>query len=1258
LESVSETRSANVRSLSLAHARPSHETAPHGRYDVQEELARGGMGAVFRAYDRLLERTVALKRLSFPRDAALRARLTTLFQGEYDTLAQLAHPSIVEVYEYGIDSEGPYYTMELLSGGDLSKAAPLSFDKAARLLRDVASALALVHARRFIHRDLSPANVRLTSDGHAKLIDFGALASFGIPQEIVGTPAFIAPECLARAPLDQRADLYALGALAYWCVTGRQAVRAASIAELPEALERPLVMPSEYTPELPKGMEDLILSLLNHDPLARPGSAAEVMDRLSALANLPHEEQRRRVAESYLAQPPLVGRSGQLEVFSEHLARARTGQGGALWIEAAHGLGRTALLDAFARKAQLGGAILLRARAYAQSTAFGVLRALLRTALAVEPSLARAHPELSELSSAQDSSAQRSAADALERNGKLIAGSERCLLALAQRAPLVLMIDDAQLADPESLGLLAALAHGASSHPLLVVISTASGEALADGHAHARLIEHAATLTLTPLDLELLSELTTAIFGPVPNVRRLSLWLAQNGGENPRRCITLARLLLAREEIQYLSGTFSLPYDVSAELDERELEDATFARIAQLGPDVERAAQLLSAYELPASLDELTEPSDLSPRALLVALSELSALGIVKFVDGCYAFADQSLRNAVVRATGAVPMRALHLVIGRMMLARPGATLDMRCRAAYHLLRGGDESEGIRILGREVQPLSRSHESLAKALPALELALEVSSARGRSDADNSGLMIPLCLAGYYRDPRLFARYFRRTLSATLEMSGVKLAARLARFVGPKLGLIAALIVARLRYRRTRARSVSSSPFKDVLLGLFAVAGTGISAACASFDFQLAYELGQALSPFRALSVRHPANIVREFCEAVAEGRRGSQKLAEAKLGRLLELLVDPAQVPKLDNEVRVQILVGVQYALGMIQLMRASDNGPHLALAMEKEQRGFFAPHAELLRMLHHALRGDQRAAEPHRERTERLALLGGAGWSAVNNTAHRALLVYQWTQDSMALLRVTTDLRRFAPINPAVLPHLELAEAYLELLRGRPQQAVERYARLFELDSVRQCWTWLGDRGRYAEALNAVGRYEEARRVCEDALAACANDVESYRFLSRVPMQQWAIAAAQLGDHAAATARLDVLLAAPEPADNPLLRGALHRDRAHVALLAGDHGAFEAHLRAMVRLYRESQNPALIRQCERLYARGIARGFAPAASADSDPFPLSSFSAVAFRSVANLPENDVVSAHGSTSEQTSDQTEIVSGLGDLPVAG
>src|SRR5205085_1731189 len=104
------------------------------------------------------------------------ARVAALFEREFHTLAQLQHPHVIAVYDYGLTSDAqPYYTMELLDGGDLVARAPLPWREACSLLFDVCSSLALLHSRRLLHRDISPRNVRCTRDGRAKLIDFGAM---------------------------------------------------------------------------------------------------------------------------------------------------------------------------------------------------------------------------------------------------------------------------------------------------------------------------------------------------------------------------------------------------------------------------------------------------------------------------------------------------------------------------------------------------------------------------------------------------------------------------------------------------------------------------------------------------------------------------------------------------------------------------------------------------------------------------------------------------------------------------------------------------------------------------------------------------------------------------------------------------------------------------------------------------------------------------------------------------------------------------
>src|SRR5204862_5390277 len=133
----------------------------------------------------------------------------------------------------------------------------------------------------------------------------GALAPFGVADDIVGTPLCMAPEVLRKLPLDQRVDLYALGAVAYWALTGRHAYPARRLQELTDAWVTPPVPPSALVPSIPRALESLVLSLLCLDPLGRPPSAAAVIDQLTTIAGLEAEEHE-QAAESYLSSSRMV----------------------------------------------------------------------------------------------------------------------------------------------------------------------------------------------------------------------------------------------------------------------------------------------------------------------------------------------------------------------------------------------------------------------------------------------------------------------------------------------------------------------------------------------------------------------------------------------------------------------------------------------------------------------------------------------------------------------------------------------------------------------------------------------------------------------------------------------------------------------------------------------------------------------------------------------------------------------------------------
>lgn len=1154
-------------------AKPAREQVGQ-RYELAEQIAAGGMGTIHRAYDRMAQRDVAYKRLA---RSASRARATALFEREYETLASLPHPNIVEVYDYGKDAEGPYYTMELLTGSDLTAIAPLPYREACRVLRDIASALALVHARRLVHRDVTPNNVRLTSDGRAKLIDFGALTPFGRPKELVGTPAFTAPECLTRGELDQRGDLYSLGAVAYWALTKHLPIRVRAFEELRDQPEQSIEPPSSFVPELPRELDALLLSMLARDPAGRPSSAAHVIDRLTAIADLAPEKEERRVAFSYLAHPPLAGRESAKRALERAVEEGARGHGRSVLIEGLPGLGRSAMLAALVVHAQQSGAVVLRAQADRGAVEFGLARKLLDVASALYPDLPSTRGVQETF--ATPPRAHASPVASADRHAALVAAAHRVLSEVSTHQPLVLAVDDLHVADPESLALLAALSQRIESARITLVATVVLDETRAADSGLAMIRATAQRLTLENLDEASMVELVESLFGQVPNTRRLAQWLQAQSAGVPAQALDLARLLLRTGVVRYTLGTFTLPHDIDADLGGVSLSSAALARFSDLDDEARELAQLLCLHEGPLSGQQLAAALERPVRAILRSLEALKAAGVVAPVGPDFAIAGSSLRAALKSTIVAEEQQRHHLRLGRALYEDPGASDEQRLDGLTHFVDGGAAERAAELL-----PVIDSGQIAARWSRLLEAVLAVYAEQGRSSERRLRLLIPLVYAGFYGDLAAQRRHIGEALALGARLCGIALAARLQPYLGGKLGLVVGLISAALR-RTFRPKGDRGNPIRDQIGEFIGLVIAGAATAASALDSAAAKRYVRWLEPLAALPPRSTPYLLREYCLAIAETSAGEFSQAARRYRGILPTFAKP--LPDLPDALRMPVYFGALNGRAQAEVSSASSVTLELA---DELGRGdpFYAPHAECARVAYYASRGEMDKAEQHRARAELLALQGGTSWSAVTVLTVRLAYGAMFTRDAIRLVQASAELERLAGLAPKLRTCKALCDAWLEVLRGRPAHAVELYEQVIDSDDARHLSSSRADRILYATALNEAGKPERAREVCEALLRDLA--AEPPTDVSRAyARQQIAMAEAQRGDLSGAARQLDELLAILAPVGNPLPLGLLHRDRARVALLQHDRAAFESNFEAMSRAFAATRNPSLIQLSDSL---------------------------------------------------------------------
>lgn len=665
-----------------------------GPYRVLNRLGRGGMATVYRVVHRETGAHRALKLLLAGLEDREEAR--GRFASEYQLLRQLDHDNITRAHDAGEWEGRSWFAMEEVEGDDLRQLVVdwkddtphRRFTKAEAVLVQLASALAYIHERGLVHRDITPGNIRVTSTGQVKLMDFGVAKAPGhdltIAGEMVGTVAYMSPEQIRGEPVDARADLYSLGAVLYLMLAGKRPFNART---LPGYLEKHLNMaprpPQELDPFVPAHLNEITLRLLSKKPAERYGSARHLMAVLDRSAARQHSVDMKHWP------PTLVGRTREQARLRECLASLPSGWGSAVLLEAPSGYGRSRLLAELHSWAFEMGIPVASGTCDPDDPPFGGFAEILSDLVTPDTPLA-----------APLEAAFRDGDGPVERF--LVLSAFRDLL--RERLPRVVLLDDVHRMDRGTADLLAFLLRnhlGLAEDPVLFVMTRRPPEGL---DPLQDLLEDPELgmlhMVLAPLDSTSVEELLLQLLPDDQRSRRLADRLRREGEGNPHFIVEMIRGLVEEGVIASAEGgDFTLGLELSEVTRTKlplpsSIREALRERLQPLTPQARAVAAAIAIARAEINLDVLLEALGDTEDQLLDQIDELLDGGVARQrqvgTEDFYGLARPRLRDLLLESLVLEQRQDLHRRVGtameRLYRHRIGAVVDS---LAWHFEQGG-----------------------------------------------------------------------------------------------------------------------------------------------------------------------------------------------------------------------------------------------------------------------------------------------------------------------------------------------------------------------------------------------------------------------------------------------------------------------------------------------------------------------------------------------------------------------------------------
>jgi eukaryotic-like serine/threonine-protein kinase len=700
------------------------------RFAVHRLLGRGGFGAVYECYDRAQERLIALKLLR-RRDSGFLYR----FKREFRALVDIRHPNVVELYELFSENGRWFFTMELIRGvtflqyiagegaAQEARTYPCAVARLRAAGRQLAQAIDTLHGAGLLHRDIKPANVLVSHDGRVRLLDFGLVreSSPDALQTVVraGTPAYVSPEQAAGSPVDQATDWYSFGVMLFESLTGSLPSRPSLVAGSDETL----VSPSDKAPNVPEDLDTLCADLLRSDPAARP-SAREILARLGG-----NESAASSVPSLPSAHEAFVGRESELAELTSLLTLTNQGSAVVVNLGGRSGIGKSALLREFRRRLAHNrpDVVVLAGRCHeSEMVPFkaldDVVDRLSRYLSSLPPSkaealaprdvqcLLRMFPSLAQVDPIAPARPKPiEILDSEELRQRAFASLLELLSRLVDKHPLVLMIDDLQWGDLDSVAFLGRLLKGASPPSLLFIASFRSE----DAHTSPFLQSWRSRITSSPSVI--VREVELDVLSPSESSDLATRLIAGRGANNQ----TLAEAIAQESRGDPFLIDQLTRYSPAAAADADDavtVRHVIERRLAILPPDVRHLLEIVAVASQPLPLSVVRRAAgvdiDDHPTLANLVVERLARIRETRGPREIELYHDR-IRETMMAAMPAETRRDRHLALAMALEAEGGFDPAILARqfqeggdrpaAARHMLAAAEQASRVLAFDRAAQ---------------------------------------------------------------------------------------------------------------------------------------------------------------------------------------------------------------------------------------------------------------------------------------------------------------------------------------------------------------------------------------------------------------------------------------------------------------------------------------------------------------------------------------------------------------------------